>query len=242
MTSARAKRWRIFRATGLAAALWGGTLSAGEKVVPIRLTHAVLVHGIWQSNSTCFGALRRNLESRGVTCLVPSLKPTDGRDGLRPLAVQLKQAIDRGFGPGQRFVLVGFSMGGLVGRTYLQDLGGAARCDGLFTIATPHHGTRMAALWLGKGAAEMRPGSEFLRHLAAGERRLGKMPLVSYRMPIGVVIVPSENALWAPAENVEIRCPLHTLMTCSPRLMADMLARLDCPAKGDAWPAAVRGR
>jgi len=240
MTGGRAKQWRILRATGLLVALWGGTLAASEEVVPIRLTHAVLVHGIFQSRSGCFGALRRNLESRGVMCLAPSLKPTDGRNGLMPLAVQLKAEVERGLGPRQHFVLIAFSMGGLVGRAYLQDLGGASRCDGLITIATPHHGTVMAVLYAGKGAAEMRPGSGFLRHLEDSERRLGDMPLISYRSPYDCVIVPSESAVWAPADNVRIRCLLHPWMTCSPSLLADMLARLECPGAAGLQSAGKR--
>ena len=102
-------------------------LHGGESAM--AMTHAVLVHGIWQSEGRCFGSLRRDLEKRGVTCLVPSLKPADGRDGIGTLALQLRQEIDRALVADQRFVLIGFSMGGLVSRVYLQDLGGADRCD-----------------------------------------------------------------------------------------------------------------
>lgn len=202
-------------------------LHGGETLPP--MTHAVLVHGIWQSKGRCFGLLRKDLEKRGVTCLVPSLKPADGRQGIAMLAFQLRKEIDASFAPDQRFVLIGFSMGGLVSRLYLQDLGGAARCDGLITISTPHHGTDMAQLHYGQGAAEMRPGSVFLHELKLGEDDLGDMPIVSYRTPFDAVIVPNESSLWDRADNVEIPCPLHPMMTSSRNLRQDVLRRFSYP-------------
>lgn len=205
-------------------------LHAGE--APPPMTHAVLVHGIWQSQGRGFVMLRRDLEKRGVTCLVPSLKPADGRDGLVPLAEQLRREVDEAFGPDRRFVLISFSMGGLVSRVYLQDLGGAERCESFITISTPHHGTEMAHLHYGKGAAEMRPGSVFLSELEVGEDRLAGMPIVSYRTPYDLVIVPATSSEWQLAENVEIPCPLHPMMTASRKVRSDILRRFQYPAGG----------
>lgn len=202
-------------------------LHAGE--APPVMTHAVLVHGIWQHEGRCFGLLRRDLEKRGVTCLVPSLKPADGREGIGTLALQLRKEIDKAFGKEQSFVLVGFSMGGLVSRVYLQDLDGARRCESLITISSPHHGTGMAHLHYGRGAAEMRPGSVFLSELERGQDRLGDLPIVSYRTPYDAVIVPSESSVWELAENIEIPCPLHPLMTASRKVRHDILRRFEYP-------------
>ena len=203
--------------------------SAGGKTAPIPVTRMVMVHGIFQTEWRAFGFLRRDLEARGVECLVPSLKPADGRDGLPVLAAQLKREIDARFGPKERIALVGFSMGGHVSRYYLQELGGAKRCDAFFSISTPHHGTAMAHLFYGEGARQMRRGSRWLKRLAATENRLGKMPLVSYRTPADLVIVPSRSSEWARAENIAVSCPLHPMMTASPRVRHDILARLETP-------------
>jgi triacylglycerol lipase len=197
---------------------------------PIPVTRVVMVHGIFQAEWRCFGFLRRDLESRGVECLVPSLKPADGRKGLEVLAQQLKHEIDTRFGPKDRIVLVGFSMGGLVSRYYLQELGGAKRCDGFFTISTPHHGTAMAHLCYGEGAKQMRCDSPWLTRLATTEDRLGKMPVVSYRTPADLVIIPSCSSDWARAENISVACPLHPMMTASPKVRNDILSRLKTPS------------
>jgi triacylglycerol lipase len=212
----------------LATTLLTATLAHGGESSRIPAKRVVLVHGIFQNDWRCFGFLRHDLEKHGVECLVPSLKPADGRDGLPLMAEQLRREINQRFG-NERVVVIGFSMGGLISRYYLQELGGAKRCDGFFTISTPHHGTRTAQLFYGEGARQMRPGSEFLARLEATENRLGDMPIVSYCTPADLVILPYTSSQWDRAENLSIPCPLHPMMTFSPRVRRDILARLQPP-------------
>lgn len=215
-----------FLALGLFALV--STASAGgDSRIPVK--RAVLVHGFFQSEWRCYGFLKHDLEKRGVECLVPSLKPADARDGIPALAEQLKREIDTRFGTREPILLVGFSMGGLVSRHYLQELGGAKRCKALVTISSPHHGTHLASFYPGEGAEQMRIGSGWLARLAATEHRLGKMPVVSYRTPADLVILPSRSSEWSRAENVTIPCPLHPMMTWSPKLRRDLLSRLETP-------------
>lgn len=212
----------------VAAMLLSGIAHAGEEhKMPAK--RVVLVHGIFQSKWRCFGFLRRDLAKRGVEFLAPSLKPADGRDGIPAMAEQLKASINARFGEDERFVVIAFSMGGLVSRHYLQELGGAKRCDGFFSISTPHHGTQVASIFWGKAAEQMRPGSAWLKRLHETENRLGKIPIVSYRTPADLIIIPSKSSEWDRAENISIPCPIHPMMTFSPRVRRDILARLETP-------------
>ncbi len=185
----------------------------------------VLVHGIFETG-TAYKHLRRRLEKQGMECFVPKLKHQDGRGGLDYLAEHLKKDIDREFGPDTRFSLVGFSMGGLVGRYYLQNLGGAERCETFFTISSPHHGTTAAHLYFSEGARQMRPGSRFLADLEETENRLGRMPVVSYRTPMDLVILPPASSIWDRAENHEFPVILHPLMLSSRKVLDDIENRL----------------
>lgn len=205
-----------------------GPLSAAEKERPL-ITHAVLVHGIWESGKYSFVDLREQLEASGVTCLVPSLRPATAHHGLMPLAKQLKSEINKAWGPDQEFLLVGFSMGGIVSRSYLQDLGGHERCQTFVTISSPHQGTKTAAFHPGQGTRDMQPGSDFLKRLARTEDVLSEVPSIAYRTPMDLVIVPTRNAMWARAENVIIRCPLHGMMSDSDLVRADLLPRFTFP-------------
>lgn len=192
---------------------------------PASPQRVVLVHGFLETGAS-FSVLRKRLEKRGVQCFIPRLQPSDGRGGLENIAARLKQDIDEKFGTREPISIVAFSMGGLVSRYYLQNLGGAARCENLITIASPHNGTEMARLYPSLGAEQMRPSSQFLTDLYATQAKLGKMPVVSYRTPLDLVILPAASSIWDRAENLSIPVLLHPLMLSSHCVLLDIERRL----------------
>ncbi len=205
--------------------LAGPSCAENPPVAPSRVQRVVLVHGFLETGST-FKMLKTRLEKRGVECFVPRLSPSDGRGGLENLAVRLKQDIDAKFGAEAPISIVAFSMGGLVTRQYLQHLGGAARCENLITVSSPHNGTNAAWLYPTKGAEEMRPGSRFLTDLRNTQDSLGKMPVTSYRTPMDLIILPPTSSIWDRAENLEYPVILHPLMLTSNRVLTDIEHRL----------------
>jgi triacylglycerol lipase len=186
-----------------------------------RLPRVVLVHGIFEQGRNLI-TLKKRLEKRGFECYVPKMNPRDGRGGLDKLAIRLKQDIDNKFGPDAPISVVGFSMGGIVSREYLQHLGGAKRCETLITVSSPHHGTQLAWLYPTLGAEQMRPGSEFLSNLAKSEPTLDGIKIVSYRSPLDLVIVPPRSSVWDRAENIEYPAVLHPLMLQSYWVVQDV--------------------
>jgi triacylglycerol lipase len=187
--------------------------------------HVVLVHGFLEKG-TAFRHMKRRLEAHGFQCLVPKLRPSDGRGGLDALAAGLKQDIDAAFGPDQPIRVIGFSMGGVVSRYYLQELGGAARCEKFFTISSPHNGTHAAWLYPSKGVEQMRPGSPFLKDLEKSTGNLGDMPVVSYRTPLDLIILPASSSIWDRAVNQQYPVLLHPMMLTSDQLLKDLESRL----------------
>ena len=210
----------------LTAFLFAGPSCAHLPPTPPRDQRVVLVHGFLETGSN-FKLLKRRLEKRGFEVYAPPLFHTDGRGGLGNLAVHLKRDIDTKFGPTQPISIVAFSMGGLVSRQYLQNLGGAARCENFITISSPHHGTKAAWLYPTLGAEEMRPGSPFLAELQHTQDRLGKIPVTSYRTPMDLIILPPVSSVWDRAENLEIPIVLHPLMLTSNRVLTDIERRLE---------------
>lgn len=197
----------------------------GVKAGPPLERKVVLVHGIFDTRFTMI-PLRRAIEEGGYECFTPSLRPVDGRKGLEPLARQLRDAIDDEWDDHPRISIVAFSMGGLVARHYLQNLGGAARCDSFHTIATPHQGTYIAWLYPGRGTAQMRPGSEFLRNLGRTESALDGLALTSYRNPLDVVMLPTDSPHWERANNIRLWSALHPTLMWERELHEDLLRRL----------------
>lgn len=121
----------------------------------------VLVHG-YLCNPSIFMPMAAYLRYRGIEQVIPYRYPSthgveQGAIGLRSF---LKEQVRGG-----EIDLVCHSLGGLVARTYVQELGGARRVDRCVTLGTPHYGT-YNAYWLpDRVGREMRPGSTILRRL-----------------------------------------------------------------------------
>ncbi|QDF76611.1 MULTISPECIES: esterase/lipase family protein [Shewanella] len=199
----------------------------------------VLVHGIFNTGHV-MGWMRRQFERQGYECLTPTLAPFDGRRGIAHSAKQLQRFIDASIAEDEPISLIGFSMGGIVARYYLQHLDGHKRTKALFSISSPHHGSYLA--WLpypSMAMRELRPRSELLCQLARSESRLTGIDLYSFRTPIDFTIVPSRSSHWPLAENRVIWCPLHLSMIFSRRVVAEILMGLmQLPARANSAPEA----
>ena len=86
-------------------------------------------------------------------------------------AQRFAEALESQVPAASELTLVGHSLGGLLARWYVEELGGAERVRRVVTISTPHHGTRAARLApFGMGASIL-PGSDVITRLA--QRREG---------------------------------------------------------------------
>jgi triacylglycerol lipase len=124
----------------------------------------VMVHGIWDTGAI-YRRMAQHLIGEGHRCLRPDLKPANGTLGLKDLAEKLRATIDAEMGPTGPLAVIGFSMGAVIARHYLQSLGGAGRTSHFFSISGPHHGTLTAYLYPGKAARDMRYNSQLLKTL-----------------------------------------------------------------------------
>jgi len=79
----------------------------------------VLVHGLWDS-PRLFNRLRDALASERDPLLIPYLHHRLGATRMGPLAERLGEAIEAAFGTSEPIDLLGFSMGGVIGRTWIR--------------------------------------------------------------------------------------------------------------------------
>jgi triacylglycerol lipase len=184
----------------------------------------VLVHGIWDT-SRVFVPMARMLEARGLRPLAVDLVPSDGAVGLDELAGKVGAFVERELAPGEPFDLVGFSMGGLVSRYYVQRLGGLERVGRLITISAPHRGTYWAYTGGNKGSRQMRPGSEFLVELNRDMRILERVKFASIWTPLDLMIVPARSSRLGVGDEFQIPVMLHPWMLRSRRCL-DVVGRL----------------
>ncbi len=117
--------------------------------------------------------------------------------------------------------LVGHSLGGLVARWYVQELGGRARADRLVTLATPHAGTSTARFAPGPLREVLVPGSAVLRRLGDGRPELAPLPHIAVVAEDDRTIVPIASASAAPgARVVRVHGVGHNDALFSPRVHA----------------------
>lgn len=196
---------------------------AADRALPI-----VLVHG-WSSNRSAFLVMGRGLRGAGFPS-VHAISSFPLPAGIPRLADGLAREVERVLEASgtQRCVLVGHSLGGLVARVFVQDLGGDKVVDTVVTLGTPHRGTYTSYL-AGPAAAQLRPGSAFLRRLEE-TARANTVRWLAYWSDLDVFVVPSASArLDSPAlgaVNIRVRDAGHAALLTSRPVLADIVRRL----------------
>jgi triacylglycerol lipase len=195
-----------------------------------------MVHGFLDTGRL-FRVLCRELAARGHACHAPTFRPRDAHLGIADLSGKLASFIRDDLEPGSPVALIGFSMGALVARHYLQAIGGARSTRAFFSISGPHQGTLNAFLFPGRGPREMRPGSTFLLELNAGVAALDGLPVFTYRTPLDLTVHPARTTRIPHAPELVTWCPLHSMVPGDPAVVSHIageLARLDPGAAPDS--------
>lgn len=201
--------------SGMLAALDLATAAEPPKIKD--QTPVVLVHGIFSSGRD-LTRMARYLEREGHPTYLLDLRPNDGAAGIDELAAQLATFVDEQL-PGKRFHLVGFSMGGLVSRYYVQRLGGVDRVEHLVTLAAPHQGTVMAELNPGRGGHHMRRNSDFLKELSDDRGVFDRVKFTSFYTPLDMIIVPANSSEMPQANNVRVLAAMHPSLILEKRFL-----------------------
>lgn len=173
----------------------------------------LLIHGIDDTRAV-MEPLGRYLEARGWQRFAFDMVPNDGREGFEVLARQVQREVAeiRARTGAAKVDLVGFSLGGMVARVYLQELGGAAEVERLVTISSPHHGSWTAYLRWNALGEELRPASPIYRRLNANLDSLADVRHTAIWTPFDLMIVPSWSSQLPGARDVRIPVALHPWM------------------------------
>jgi triacylglycerol lipase len=167
--------------------------------VDASLPPMVLVHGI-HGRAADMSRLAGLLRADGREVFTPSLRKADGSVPLEQLSEQLEQLIDERFG-NRTIDLVGYSMGGIVSRHYVQCRSGGERVRRLVTLSSPHNGTILASLHPGPGSRQMRRNSEFLQSLNREADELKKHGFISFWTATDLIILPATSSRVPGAMN-----------------------------------------
>ena len=191
---------------------------------PCRGLPVLLVHGIY-CNAGVWHVMARRLRRRGIANLhaVNLEPPLASIDDFAARLAQRVEEVCRATGS-DRVVLLAHSMGGLVSRAYIAKLGGARRVARLVTVGSPHHGSEMVRLGIGRCAADMLPGGAWLAAQEAAEGGAIAVPAVSIFSWHDNMVAPQDSGRLEGAANLALERVGH-LELLSARGVADRVAR-----------------
>lgn len=190
----------------------------------------VLVPG-YRDNASVFARFVEYLHAQNFRTFPISLFPSDGRVPLETLAGQVADYVNHSFAAEQPLDFVGFSMGGVVLRYYLQRMGGLGRAQRFVTLGTPHRGTWVAYGSNRPGVRQMRPGSAFLQNLDEDVDRLGTISFTSIWTPLDLTILPARSSAISVGRHEPVGIPYHRALVTDHRSMQRVADALRTPVE-----------
>ena len=189
----------------------------------------MLVHGLWDTPHV-FRRLRQHLELHPGEILAPHLPHRLGCTPLFTLAQDLDQAIGVRFGPDQPIDLLGFSMGAIIARTWIQLLGGHRRTRCFISLGSPQHGTLLAQPWprvLLPGVADMKIGSALLRDLNRDVSALDRIICRSYFSPWDLIVCPGWRAVLPRGQRKRLPVWTHQQLIAHPVALDHLVREIE---------------
>jgi triacylglycerol lipase len=190
----------------------------------------LLIHGITDT-SYKMRKIASHLYDRGWQVHTIDLTPNNGDSRLEILGGQVADLVDRTFAPHQHIDIVGFSMGGLVARYYLQRLGGIERVQRFITLSSPHRGTLAAYFSERPGCTQMRPDSKFVRDLDRDVQTLNRLNFTSIWTPFDLIILPPSSSQLGIGTELMFPVAAHPLMVFDRRCLEAIATALAQPVK-----------
>jgi triacylglycerol lipase len=190
----------------------------------------LLVHGLTDTSHK-MRSIAHHLRGSGWEVYAIDLSPNNGDAKLEVLAQQIADFVDLTFTPHQQIDLIGFSMGGLVSRYYIQRLGGTCRVQRLITISSPHRGTVAAYFSQRPGCVQMRPDSEFIVNLNRELDCLRQLDFTSLWTPFDLMILPPTSSQLGLGTEIMLPVVAHPLMVFDRRCLDTIAIALAQPVK-----------
>jgi triacylglycerol esterase/lipase EstA (alpha/beta hydrolase family) len=221
-----------FMATLLQSSWFMARAAARERIYPDSAAPPVLLLHGYGSNSGYWAHLTPLLDAARISHAALELEPLLGAiDDYVPLVERACAALCTKCHV-SKVIIVAHSMGGLVARAYLR-AHGPGRIAHVFTLGSPHHGTSLARLALGKNAAQMRrggapgaPESAWLQALAAAEDAGTRALITSLFTHHDNIVTPQTSSQLPGARNIEFGGVGHVAMGRNPRVLARLMHEL----------------
>lgn len=194
--------------------------SATRPHVPI-----LFIHGLLHNPST-FAWLKQRLANAGFKNF-SDMNLATVTYSIPELAQQTATAVDALLAKYDvpHVDIIGHSMGGLVGRYYVQKLGGDGKVRNLITLGTPHQGTALSRYFRFSNVKCLNPNSDFLSDLQSCPLpQHTRVVAVSGNMDI--LMWPRDCVRWEGVRNIALPGLGHAGLLFSRRVLQIVLAHL----------------
>lgn len=178
------------------------------------------MHGLLDSPAV-FGPLLRALGGGRGDPLIPALPLRLGLTPIETAAGELGRWIDAAYPGATPIDLLGFSIGGVIARTWIQHHGGHRRTRRFISVGSPQQGTLTAWPWprrLFRGLADLRHGSALLRALNGDLSTLAGIDCHSFYSALDLAVLPGWQAVLPIGERTLLPVATH------PQLLRDPAA------------------
>ena len=171
----------------------------------------ILIHGLWNT-ADIFSSITSKLDEKGVEYFVPTLKHKYGMTSIVELTNLLNELIIEKYGLEKELDILGFSMGGIIGRYWINKMNGYKRTRQFITVGSPHKGTlasQLVPMYPFKGISEMKINSFLLRDLSKHDYLLRRIKCISFFTYWDLMVFPGWRANLNSGEKISLNIYKH---------------------------------
>ena len=181
----------------------------------------ILIHGLWDT-AKIFNSISKKLDAYEIEYFTPTLIHDFGMISIIDLSEYLNELIIKKYGSKEEIDIVGFSMGGLIVRYWINKFNGYERTKKFISIGSPQKGTFTAQLIPSfplKGISEMKIGSFFLTELSRYDYLLKDIECISFFTKWDLMVMPGWKAYLPFGKKYSLNVFKHKNLVKSPEAM-----------------------
>ena len=178
----------------------------------------ILIHGLWNT-ADIFSSITSKLDEIGIEYFSPTLKHEYGMTSIVELTNLLNYLILEKYGNEKELDILGFSMGGIIGRYWIKKFNGYKRTRRFITIGSPHNGTLTSQLipkYPFKGISEMKINSLLLRDLSRSDYLLSGINCISFFTYWDLMVFPGWRANLNGGKKISLKIYKHKNLVRNP--------------------------
>ena len=188
----------------------------------------ILIHGLWNT-ADIFSSITLKLDQLGIEYFAPTLNHQCGMTSIVELAKLLNDLILEKYGLKKKLDILGFSMGGIIGRYWIKKFNGYKRTRSFITVGSPHNGTLASQLipkYPFRGISEMKINSLLLRDLSNYDYLLNGINCISFFTYWDLMVFPGWRANLNSGEKISLEIYKHKNLVRNPIAVERIIERL----------------